>query len=406
MRNVLIIGAGAAGLMAACVSSYNGNRVTVYEKNEKAGKKIYITGKGRCNLTNDCSTDEYVKNVVRNPKFTYGAINAFTPSDTISFFESNGLKTKTERGQRVFPLSGKASDVTKTLVKVCEKNNVTFKFNTKVDGLWVENGKISGVIINEQKIDADAVIICTGGASYPLTGSSGDGYLFASSVGHNVTDIKPALVGIELFGDIHRKLQGLSLKNVSLKAKKGEKTIYDDQGEMLFTHFGISGPIVLTCSSIINREDLKNVNLSIDLKPALSTDTLNGRLIREFDTFRNCAVINALYTLEPKSLANVILEFCGINKLKKCCEITVKERNLICSALKNLPLKIKGLRPIDEAIITSGGINVNEINPKTIESKIIKNLYFAGEVIDVDALTGGFNLQTAFSTGYLAGINA
>lgn len=406
MKKVLIVGAGAAGLVAAYFSSLNGNEVHVFEKNEKAGKKIYITGKGRCNLTNDCDVDDYIKNVVRNPKFTYGAINAFSPADTISFFENLGLTLKTERGQRVFPASDKASDVTKTLLSACENNNVNFHFQTRVDSLFIEGEIVKGVIINGERFSGDSVIVCTGGLSYPLTGSTGDGYDFAIKAGHSVVALKPALVGIELSGDMHLKLQGLSLKNVLLTAKIGDKNLFMEQGEMLFTHFGISGPIVLSCSSVINRVELKALNLTIDLKPALSEQTLDNRLLREFEYFNKNGVINALYTLEPKSLASVILDLCGIEKNKKCCEITSKERAKICYALKNLPIKVKSLRPIDEAIITSGGVNVNEINPKTMESKIIKNLYFAGEVIDVDAFTGGFNLQTAFSTGRLAGINA
>lgn len=406
MSKVVIIGAGAAGLFAAFSASAEKNDVIVFEKNEKAGKKIYITGKGRCNLTNDCSVSEYVKNVVRNPKFTYGAINAFSPSDVMIFFENNGLKLKTERGNRVFPLSDKASDVTKTLLNACEKNGVKFYCGQTVEEILFDNGKVFGVTVSGKVFGCDSVICCTGGVSYPLTGSTGDGYKFALSARHSVTPIKPALVGIELNGTLHKNLQGLSLKNVALSAFiKGKKVFYES-GEMLFTHYGISGPIVLSCSSLINRADRKDVLLSLDLKPALTEEVLDARILREFKSFNKKSVVNAMFTLEPKSLAAELLKSCKISGDKPCCEITAFERGNLLRSIKNLLLEFKSLRPIDEAIITSGGVNVDEINPKTMESKLVKGLFFAGEVLDVDAFTGGFNLQTAFSTGYVAGKNA
>ena len=406
MKTVLIVGAGAAGLMAAYSAASEGKKVIVFEKNEKAGKKIYITGKGRCNLTNNCNATEYIKNVVRNPKFTYGAINAFSPSDVMNFFVSFGLKLKTERGKRVFPKSDKSSDVIKSLLKACTENCVQIRYNSIVDDVIYSDNKIKGLTVDGEFIEGDSVIICTGGISYPLTGSTGDGYKFAIKAGHTVSDLKPALIGLNLADNIHTKLQGLSLKNVSLTAYISGKKVFSEMGELLFTHFGLSGPIALSCSSLINRADEKTVSLFIDLKPALTEDTLNSRLIREFETYNKKSVSNAMFTLEPKSLAIQILKICNIDVNKHCCDITAKERDEIIKTLKRFELSYKGLRPIEEAIITSGGVSPDEINPKTMESKIIKGLFFAGEVIDVDAYTGGFNLQTAFSTGYLAGKNA
>ena len=403
MSKVLIVGAGASGLIASYFAANNGNDVVVFEKNEKAGKKIYITGKGRCNLTNDCEPSEYIKNVVRNPKFTYGAINSFSPSDTIDFFNSFGLKLKTERGKRVFPESDKASDVTKTLLKACDSVGVKIIYNATVTDIVCENSVIKGVMAGGEFVAGDKVIICTGGISYPLTGSTGDGFSFAKKVGHNVSELKPALIGLELFGDLHKKLQGLSLKNVSLTAFINGGKVFSEMGELLFTHFGISGPLVLTCSSLINRAEPKSVSLSIDLKPALDESTLDSRLIREFEAFNKKSIINAIATLEPKSLALELLYVSGINENKRCCDVTSKERGGLLHLIKNIKLEYKGLRPVEEAIVTSGGVCVDEINPKTMESKIIKGLFFAGEVIDVDAFTGGYNLQTAFSTGFLAG---
>ncbi len=405
MSKVVVIGGGASGMMAAYTAALYGNEVTLLEKNEKLGKKIYITGKGRCNLTADVSVNEFFNNVVSNPKFIYGCVNNFTPEDTIKFFESLGLKLKTERGNRVFPLSDKASDVTKTLEKAMFSVGVDVRLNTKVLEIEVLDGKVCGVVTEVGKIDCDSVIVCCGGISYPLTGSSGDGYGFAKKLGHTITDLKPALVGVELLGSDFAEMQGLSLKNVSISVMNCEKRVFSDFGEMLFTHFGISGPIVLSCSSKINRLNLSELKIVIDLKPALDQQTLENRLIREFQENKVKTISGTMRALLPKTLIDCVLRFASVNGNKKCCEITVEERRSLVNTMKALTFKPKKLRPIEEAIVTAGGVNVKEINPKTMESKLVKGLFFAGEVLDVDAFTGGFNLQIAFSTGYSAGLN-
>lgn len=407
MRKVVVIGGGASGLFAAYSASLTGKKVVLIEKNEKLGKKIYITGKGRCNLTNDTQLPELFNYVISNPKFLFSAINTFCPQDVIDFFENNGCPIKVERGNRVFPLSDKASDVTKTLEKVLIKNNVKIMLNTAVSFIIIKENVVCGVLLeNGDKIECDSVIVCTGGISYPLTGSTGDGYNFAKKVGHTVVDLVPALVGIELNGNDYQEMQGLSLKNVRLTAKLGQKEIYTDFGEMLFTHFGISGPIVLSCSSVINRKSLKDIDVFIDLKPALNEQTLNERLLREFKDNNIKEISNVMRALLPKSIIPVVLRQAMIKQSKKCSEITAIERANIIKALKELKFSVKKLRPIDEAIVTSGGVSVKEINPKTMQSKLVQGLFFAGEVLDVDAYTGGFNLQIAFSTGYVAGLNS
>ena len=405
-RKIAVVGGGASGLFAAYFSAINGNVVTLFEKNEKLGKKIYITGKGRCNVTNDCTPEKYLENVVNNPKFMFSAIYNFTPENVISFFENNGLKLKTERGNRVFPLSDKASDVTKTLEKLLKSAGVDIKLNEEVKEIVSENRKIKGLKTDISEYPFDSVIICTGGVSYPLTGSTGDGYKFAKFSGHTVKELVPALVGIELSGTDHEELQGISLKNVSLTAFSDGKKVYDDFGEMLFTHFGISGPIVLSCSSVLNRLNPKKITFSIDLKPALNGEVLDKRLLREFSGNKDKSVFNAVRSLLPQNLVNLVLRRAAVNNGKICSEITRKERENLAKTLKNLTFSMKGLRGIDEAIVTSGGVSVKEIDPKTMESKICKGLFFAGEVIDVDCFTGGFNMQTAFSTGAQAGRNA
>ena len=401
-----MIGGGAAGLVAAYFSAKAGNNVLLLEKNEKLGKKLYITGKGRCNLTNNTSIDDFLKNVVRNPKFLYGSINAFSPADTIDLFENGGLALKTERGNRVFPVSDKASDVTKTLEKMCLREGVKIILNKNVLDLLISDSTVKGVVAgNGEKIPADSVIVCTGGLSYPLTGSTGDGYGFAENAGHSVSELVPALVGIET-DNVKRELQGLSLKNVKLTAVCGGRTVFSQMGEMLFTHYGISGPLVLSCSSFINRLSLKNVKLLIDLKPALTFEVLDRRLLRDLQSGRT-KQINSVLTLSlPKSLVLPVLSAAGVSYCKRCSEITQKERHDLVETFKSYTLSVKKLRPIEEAIVTSGGVNIKEINPKTMESKMVKGLFFAGEVLDVDALTGGFNIQTAFSTGCVAGMNA
>ena len=406
MRKTIVIGGGASGLIAACVASEKGNKVTLIEKNEKLGKKIYITGKGRCNLTNDVPFLDFFNNVVSNPKFLFSSISSFSPQDVMNFFEKNGLSLKTERGNRVFPASDKASDVTKTLEKVLKKNSVDVLLGNVVTEILTDNGDIKGVKLDNGKvICAESVIVCCGGLSYPLTGSTGDGYNFARKFGHSIVELKPGLVGIELKGNDFTEMQGLSLKNVRVSAMFGEKVLYSDFGEMIFTHFGVSGPIILSCSSVINRRDLNNIDLVIDLKPALTENLLEERLLREFKENNVKEIASVMRSLLPKAIIPCVLRQALIKPVKKCSEITVLERQNLISSLKNLRFKIKKLRSLEEAIVTAGGVNVKEVNPKTMESKLQKGLFFAGEVLDVDAFTGGFNLQIAFSTGFVAGKN-
>lgn len=406
MHKVIIVGGGAAGMIAAIFAAKNGNDVLLLEKNEKLGKKIYITGKGRCNLTNDVSAREFFDFVVNNPKFLYGAINAFPPQAVKDFFEENGLRLKTERGNRVFPASDKASDVTKTLEKVMCETGVSVRLDTEVKAIITKDGKVTAVKTDKGTEYCDSVVVCTGGMSYPLTGSTGDGYVFAKAAGHTIVKPRASLVGIELKDNDIYDLQGLSLKNVSIKAVSDGKTVYEDFGEMLFTHYGISGPIVLSCSCLLNELDLKKVKLVLDLKPALDEKTLDNRLIREIDSAKGKEIKTVARSLAPSSLVPFILKRAKIHPDKKCGELTREERRKLVSVFKNVELWPRELRPLSEAIITAGGVNVKEINPKTMESKIITGLFFAGEVLDVDCFTGGFNLQTAFATGFIAGKNA
>lgn len=406
-KRVIVIGGGAAGLMSATIAARNGADVLVIEKNEKTGRKILITGKGRCNITNFCDNDEFISNIPTNPRFMYSAINAFTTYDTIAFFEDLGVATKVERGNRVFPVSDKASDVADALRNSALSNGCDIVCDTVV-ALILKEGKVIGVKTQHDKYLCDSVIVCTGGKSYPKTGSSGDGYKFAKSVGHKVIDPTPSLVPLES-DDVHcKELQGLALKNVSVKVveENSQKEIYSDFGELLFTHFGLSGPTILSASAHMKDMKNKEYTVHIDLKPALDTQTLDKRLLRDFSKYINKDICNSLNELIPKSFIPVLLDICDINPHTKCNSITQKQRNLMVSNLKDFKVRIKGFRPIDEAIITCGGVCVNEIDPKTMKSKVVDNLYFAGEVIDVDAYTGGFNLQIAFSTGYLAGINS
>ncbi len=406
MKKIAIIGGGAAGMMAGISASTKDCIVDIYEKNEKLGKKVYITGKGRCNLTNDCDDEDFFKNVVSNPKFLFSCYKNVSSSFVCSFFENNGLKLKTERGNRVFPLSDKSSDVIKTLEKILIRQNVNIYLNTKVDALLFDDEKVLGVLIEGKKRLYDSVIVCTGGLSYPATGSTGDGYNFAKDCKHTIVETKPALSSVLLKGNDFACLQGLSLKNVKLTCFDNGKKIFTDFGEMLFTHFGISGPIVLTMSSYINRKNTKNLSVLIDLKPALDIETLNNRLIREFKTNNLTNISNVLRLLVPSSMINLILTRSNINGDVKCSNITKEQRVKLVYTLKNLKFDIEALLGIEQAIITAGGVSIKEINPKTMESKLKKGLFFAGEVLDVDALTGGFNLQIAFSTGYTAGIYA
>ena len=402
MKRVCVIGAGAAGLMAACTAACGGNEVIVVEKNEKAGKKIYITGKGRCNVTNDVAPEDFFPNVVRNPKFLYGCIWSFPPSKLMQLLEEGGLPLKVERGNRVFPASDKASDVTKCLEHYCRRSGVTFSFNEKVEKIERLQSTMFDIITDKREIEADAVIVCTGGLSYPATGSSGDGLRFAKEFGLALQPARPALVGIEC--DMTRlDVQGLSLKNVRLSALRGGKELAGFFGEMLFTHFGISGPIALTLSSLINRENLSDIALRIDLKPALDAATLDKRVLRDLSAYSNRQMAHAVKDLLPRRLILPVLEQADIAAGLPANSLTKGQRERLVGVLKGFSLRPLRLRPIEEGIVTSGGVDVREIDPKTMECKKVPGLYFCGEVLDVDALTGGFNLQIAFSTGYAAG---
>jgi hypothetical protein len=400
---VAVIGAGAAGLMAAYAAAQNGNDVTVYERNEKCGKKIYITGKGRCNLTNDISPQDFLSNVVNNSKFMTGAIYSFSPEKTINFFEDGGLALKVERGNRVFPQSDKASDVTKCLENYCKNVGVKFRFNTEIKELSIINGTMSGIVTQNGQEKYDKVIVCTGGLSYPSTGSTGDGYKFAKKVGHKIIQPIPALCGFNIQGSYCKEMQGLTLKNVTLSIYRGEKLLKSFFGEMLFTHFGVSGPIVLSASSVINRLNLKELKVFIDFKPALSEEQLDKRILRDFEEYNNKTIANCLKNLLPNAVIPEVLRRTEISQDKKVNVISKSERARLLTNIKNFGMIVTSLRDFSEAIITSGGIDVKGINPKTMESKLVSGLYFCGEVLDVDAFTGGFNLQIAFSTGFAAG---
>ena len=400
-----VIGGGAGGMMAALTASKKGNQVILLEKNEKLGKKVYITGKGRCNLTNNSPVNEFIQNVIVNNKFLFSALNTLSPFETMQFFEDLGLKLKVERGNRVFPECDKSSAVIKCLENALIKNSVDVRLNCNVSKIIKKDDQSFLVVTNDGQINCNSVIVATGGLSYPLTGSTGDGYNFAKSLGHTIVPLRPSLVGIELQGDAYKKVQGLSLKNVKVSIFNQQKLVYSDFGEMLFTHFGVSGPIILSSSCIINKLDLSSLDLFIDLKPALTNEVLEQRIIRECQTYHNKSISNMLKELLPKSLIEVVLNSAQISTSKVCSNLTKEERAKLVITLKGLKFKVKKLRPIEEAIVTSGGVCVKEINPKNMESKLVKGLFFCGEVIDVDAFTGGYNLQIAFSTGYLAGLN-
>jgi len=399
----VIIGGGAAGMLCSYFCAKNGEDVTLIEKNEKLGKKLYITGKGRCNLTNDCDVQEFLSNVVTNSRFLTGAIYSFSPEDTVKFFEGLGLSLKTERGNRVFPLSDKSSDVIKYLEIALRTAGVTVKLNEKVSAIIAENGSVNAVKTEKACYKCDKIVVCTGGISYPLTGSTGDGYTFAKSVGHTVTPLRPALCGLELVGDSFAEIAGLSLKNIAFYVYKNGKEIYRDFGELLFTHHGISGPVVISASSYISKAGAGDYDVSIDLKPALDEKTLDSRILRDFSAYNNRALKNSLNDLLPRSLIAEVIAKSGLDGNQSNSEITAINRKKLLETLKDLRYKVKKLRPIEESIVTGGGVNVKEINPKTMQSKLVSGLYFAGEVMDIDALTGGFNLQCAFSTAYLAG---
>lgn len=405
MSNVIVVGGGAAGMMAAISAAEIGHHVLLIEQNEKLGKKIYITGKGRCNLTNASDIEQVFDNIITNKKFLFSAIYGFDNLSCMDFFETNGLKIKTERGNRVFPVSDHSSDVIKTLERCLKNNGVDIKLHTKIIDFIIDNSEIKGVIDNKgNKYNADAVIVATGGVSYETTGATGEGLRIAKKCGHTVKKLYPALVPLEIQEPFCKDLMGLSLKNVSIKIKDEKKVIYEDFGEMLFTHFGVSGPLILSASSkIVDIISDRYLMMYIDLKPALSVEQLQKRLIREFEENHQKQFKNSLNGLFPARLIPVMIELSGIDPEKKVCEISKAERTSFVEIIKSVPLTITGTRGFSEAIITKGGISVKEINPSTMESKIIKNLFFAGEMIDVDALTGGFNLQIAWSTGRLAG---
>lgn len=403
---VIIVGGGAAGMMAAVRAGELFSDVTLIEKNEKLGKKIYITGKGRCNVTNNADIEVIFKNINRNPKFMYSALYGFDNSRVYSFFEENGCPLKVERGERVFPVSDHASDIIKTLTKALKDRRVKIMLNTTVKELIIEDGAVKGVILDDgSSLYADKVIVTTGGVSYPTTGSTGDGYKFAESAGHTVTPVRPGLVPLVTGETWVPRLQGLSLKNVELKLFSEDKCVYKEQGEMLFTHFGISGPLVLSSSAYYDTESRKNRNItvSLDLKPALDEEALDKRILRDFEKFSNKQFKNSLDELLPAKLIPVIVDLSGIDPYKAVNVVSREERRNLVHLLKNLVMTIIGTGNFNEAIITIGGVNVKEINASTMESKLVKNLFFAGEVLDIDAMTGGFNLQIAWSTGYLAG---
>lgn len=405
MKKVIVIGGGPAGMFAALAAADNGHDVILFEKNEKLGKKLYITGKGRCNITNAGDMDTLFSNVMTNRKFLYSAFYAYDNLRVIDFFERHGVKTKTERGNRVFPVSDHSSDVIAALRDALQKAGVEVRLHTKAVGIETENDLCKGVRLADGTLEkADAVILATGGFSYQSTGSTGDGYGFARKCGHTITDIEPSLVPFVTREDYVTRMQGLALKNVRITIKNSRKVLFEDFGEMLFTHFGVSGPLCLSASSIVGK-DLKKqeLSMSIDLKPALTIEQLDQRILRDFEENKNRQFKNSIHGLLPSKLLPVMIELSGIHSDKKVNEITKEERNHLIELLKKFPLTLTALRDFNEAIVTRGGISVKEVNPSTMESKLVSGLYFAGEVLDLDAMTGGFNLQIAWSTGYLAG---
>lgn len=409
MRHVIIIGGGAAGMASAIAAAKTGCRVSIYEKNEKLGKKLFITGKGRCNVTNDCDMEGLFDSVVTNSRFLYSAFYGFTNQDMIDILKEAGCPLKTERGGRIFPVSDKSSDIINTLIKMLRTLNVEIHLKEEVKELWIEENRLKGIILKQQgkRAEADAVILASGGCSYPSTGSTGDGYRFAKAAGHTVTELLPALVPFLTKEDIGKHLQGLSLRNVEITVMDGKKELYRDFGEMLFTHYGVSGPVLLSASSFVARRLQKGpLKLYIDLKPALTMEQLDARLLRDFEEFKNKQFKNALVHLLPAKMIPVMIERSEISPDKKVNEITREERHKLAEKIKKFELTLTGLRDFNEAIITQGGVTVKEVNPSTMESKELDGLYFAGEVLDLDAVTGGFNLQIAWSTGWLAGNHA
>ena len=414
---VIIIGGGPAGMMAAITATQNNHKVLILEKMNSLGRKLLITGKGRCNITSSLPMEDFIKNVPGNGKFLYSAFKNFTNEDILTLLKKEGVEIKEERGNRIFPLSDKSIDVLSAFKRVLKRYNVNIRYDSYVKEILTENEKAVGVkLVSGEEIFSDRVILATGGKSYPATGSTGDGYKMAEKLGHNIENIRPSLVPLKVSKEslkICKEIQGLSLKNVSIRLMdiENNKVIYEDFGEMLFTHFGISGPTVLSASAhLLRYKNIENllkkekIKFVIDLKPALSKEKLNDRILRDFEKYKNKEIKNALVELLPQKIIPIIIELCDLDSNKKVNSITKLEREKIVDILKNFTINIEDFREIEEAIVTAGGISTKEINPKTMQSKLIKGLYFAGEIIDVDAYTGGFNLQIAYSTGYTAGM--
>ena len=415
MANVIVIGGGPAGMMAAITAAEYGNNVTIIEKNSDFGKKLLITGKGRCNITSSLYMSEFIKNTPGNGQFLYSAFQNYTNTDIIDFLKNQGLEVKEERGNRIFPVTDKSIDVLNCFKSKINELKIKKLFNTRVQKILVQNGEVLGVRTEKEIIQTDKIILATGGKSYPLTGSTGDGYLIAKNIGHKVTEIRPSLVPLVIYEKNEcKEMQGLSLRNVGIKIidESKNKLIYEDFGEMVFTHFGISGPTILSGSAhLVRYKEIDNlmkeqkIKLQIDLKPALTEEQLDERILRDFKEFKNKQFKHALDKLLPQKMIPIVIKKTKINEEKRVNEITKEERRNLVKVLKKFELTIKDFRPVEEAIITSGGINIKEINPKTMESKLVKGLYFAGEIMDVDSYTGGFNLQIAYSTVYTAGMH-
>lgn len=415
MANVIVIGGGPAGMMAAITAAEYGNNVTIIEKNSDFGKKLLITGKGRCNITSSLYMSEFIKNTPGNGQFLYSAFQNYTNTDIIDFLKNQGLEVKEERGNRIFPVTDKSIDVLNCFKSKINELEIKKLFNTRVQKILVQNGEVLGVRTEKEIIQTDKIILATGGKSYPLTGSTGDGYLIAKNIGHKVTEIRPSLVPLVIYEKNEcKEMQGLSLRNVGIKIidESKNKLIYEDFGEMIFTHFGISGPTILSGSAhLVRYKEIDNlmkeqkIKLQIDLKPALTEEQLDERILRDFKEFKNKQFKHALDKLLPQKMIPIVIKKTKINEEKRVNEITKEERRNLVKVLKKFELTIKDFRPVEEAIITSGGINIKEINPKTMESKLVKGLYFAGEIMDVDSYTGVFNLQIAYSTGYTAGMH-
>lgn len=405
IEKICVIGAGPAGIIAAGIAGSLGKNVTLIEKNDKIGKKLFITGKGRCNITNNSPIEDFFENILTNKNFLYSSFYSFTNEDILELLGNYGLKVKVERGNRIFPESNKSSDVIKALSQFLIDNNVDLKLNTNIKDVEKKDDKFILRTDKNMILTFDKLIIATGGKSYPTTGSIGDGYKFAEKLGHNIIKIKPSLVPIEIKEGSIKTLQGLSLRNVAISAYADKKLIYDDFGEMIFTHYGISGPIVIPMSSYLYKHLDKEILLYLDLKPALSMEKLDDRLLRDFQKYNNKQLKNALDELLPQRLISHIIDLSGVNPEKTVHQVTKEERKMILDSIKKMPMTFKSFRPIEEAIVTSGGVSTKEINPSSMESKIVDGLFFSGEVIDVDGLTGGYNLQIAYSTGYLAGTN-